>query len=143
MIVSPLGLNLDFSTNGSAMVELLSFRKCHLSLNFRPKISKFSFIFALLIALGVGMNLRPFDKREISASLNSRFDKLTTFLLTNLPSSLSLPDSKIGSLSPAELTSPSSLKSLPSWSTGGIDSLALRSPRFSPSNKIRLKFKIY
>ena len=48
------------------------------------------------MCLGVGINLRPLDKREISSLDKWRLDKLITLGLTNLPSYL--PSNNVAAL---------------------------------------------
>ena len=84
-----LGLNVDFGLNFSYRNGFLSFLKCHISRSFLPYSSNFVFNFALFVLLTVTTNVRPLDKREISASERFLLVRLITLLLTNLSSNLS------------------------------------------------------
>ena len=102
-----LGLKVDFGLNLFWSNSLSSFRKCHFKCNILPYASSSILSFALLIWLLVGTNFNPLDNNEISALVSFHLDKLTTFLLTNLP--LIHPFKVNKSL-------PSSLKWLSEWS---------------------------
>ena len=56
--------------------------------NFSAIGFKFLFNKSFLMCLGLGINLRPLDKRKISSLDKWRLDKLITLGLTNLPSHL-------------------------------------------------------
>ena len=84
-----LGLNVDLGLSFSYENGFSSFLKCHISWSFLPYSSNSVFNFALSILLDVGTNLRPLDKREISASERFLLERLITSLLTNLLSNLS------------------------------------------------------
>ena len=90
MAASPLGLNLDFFLNGLIWNSRWSLPKCHISLSFLPYASISSFILAFFIYLGVGTNLSPFEKREISSLERCRLHKLIALALINFPSFLLL-----------------------------------------------------
>ena len=83
------GLNVDFGLNFLLQSNILSsFRKCYINLSFLPKTSNSCLSLALSILLGVGTNLSPFERSEISDFVSRLCDKLRTFLLTNFPSCL-------------------------------------------------------
>ena len=60
-------------------------KKCHKIYSFLPKHSNSSLIRALFTLVGVGINFKPLDKKEISALEKILADKLMMFGLTNLP----------------------------------------------------------
>ena len=65
-----------------------SFRKCQRRRSSSPKHSSSSLIRALFTLVGVGINFKPLDSKEISALDKILVDKLMTFGLTNLPFNL-------------------------------------------------------
>ena len=66
-----------------------SFRKCQRRRSFLPKHTSSSLIRALFTLVGVGINFKPLDSKEISALDKILVDnKLMTFGLTNLPFNL-------------------------------------------------------
>ena len=67
MAASPLQLNVDFTLNGLASNYRWSLQKCYINLSLLPYTSISTFILALFIFLGVGTNLSPFERREISS----------------------------------------------------------------------------
>ena len=79
MIKVDFGLNL-FRSNSFSL-----FRKCHFKRNILPYVPSSVLSFPLLIWLLVETNLNLLDNNEISVLVSFRSDKLTTFLLTNLP----------------------------------------------------------
>ena len=62
-----------------------SFRKCHKRGSFQLKHSSSSLIRALFTLVGVGIDFKPMDNKEISALDKILVNKLMTFGLTNLP----------------------------------------------------------
>ena len=65
-----------------------SFQKCQRRRSFLPKHSRSSLIRALFTLVGVGINFKPLDSKEISALDKILVDKLMAFGLTNLPFNL-------------------------------------------------------
>ena len=80
-----LGLKVDFGLNLFQSKSFSSFRKCH----FKGKIFSYTsssiLSFALYIWLLTGTNFNPLDNNEVSTLVRLSLEKLTTFLLTNLP----------------------------------------------------------
>ena len=72
--------------NGLDIVMDSYFRKCHKKRSFYPKHSSFSLIRVLFKVVGVAINFKPLDNKEIFALHKFLVDKLMTFGLTNLPS---------------------------------------------------------
>ena len=62
-----------------------SFRKYHKRRSFLPKHSSSSLIRCLFTLVGVGINFKPLDNKEISALDKTLVDQFMTFRLTNLP----------------------------------------------------------
>ena len=83
------GLNVDFGLNVLVQSNVLSsFRKCYFNLSFLPKASNSCLSLALSILLGVGTNLSPFERSEISDFVSCLCNKLITLFPKNFPSSL-------------------------------------------------------
>ena len=72
----------------SRWISLFLLRKCHFKHSILPKASNSILTLGLYISLHAETKWSLFDNKEISASLRFRLDKLTTFLITNLPFNL-------------------------------------------------------
>ena len=82
-------LNVNLGLNFSYQIGFSAFLKYHISQSFHPYSSNSVLNFALSILLTARTNLRPLDKREISATERFLLKRLIALLPTDLPSNFS------------------------------------------------------